>query len=132
MVAPPAAADTACQALPNPILLEQAMTNLSFRLPSITLDPRVARRPAARGGALRTRVAARRAADVADAELIAMLPARRHGSDAALRSDGDDDGVAGSGWFDSTWDLKHGLDIAEGLPSDLPLDGWLQVYLALQ
>lgn len=35
-----------------------------------------------------------------------------------------------SGWFDSTWELQQGLDVAEGLPPDMPLEAWLQVYLA--
>lgn len=34
------------------------------------------------------------------------------------------------GWFDSTWELQQGLDVAEGLPPDMPLEAWLQVYLA--
>lgn len=34
-----------------------------------------------------------------------------------------------NGWFDSTWELQQGLDVAEGLPADLPLEAWLQVYL---
>lgn len=33
------------------------------------------------------------------------------------------------GWFDSTWELQQGLDVAEGLPADVPLEAWLQVYL---
>jgi hypothetical protein len=40
------------------------------------------------------------------------------------------DDRASPGWFDSTWDLQQGLEISEGLPSDLPLDCWLQAYLA--
>lgn len=40
-----------------------------------------------------------------------------------------DESLAG-GWFDSTWDLQQGLDVAEGAPSDLPLDAWLHSYLA--
>jgi hypothetical protein len=38
------------------------------------------------------------------------------------------DAVA-AGWFESTWELQQGLDIAEGLPQDMPLEAWLQVYL---
>lgn len=34
-----------------------------------------------------------------------------------------------AGWFESTWELQQGLDMAEGLPGDMPLEAWLQVYL---
>lgn len=37
--------------------------------------------------------------------------------------------TAAAGWFDSTWELQQGLDVAEGLPVDVPLEAWLQVYL---
>lgn len=37
--------------------------------------------------------------------------------------------TAGPGWFDSSWDLQRGLDVQEGLPSDLGLDEWLAVFL---
>ena len=32
----------------------------------------------------------------------------------------------GPGWFDSSWDLAHGLDVHEGLPADAPLHAWLE------
>lgn len=38
--------------------------------------------------------------------------------------------TAGAGWFESTWELQQGLDLAEGLPVDMPLEAWLEVYLA--
>ena len=38
------------------------------------------------------------------------------------------------GWYDSTFELQQGLDVAEGLPvdvpADMPLGDWLQAYLA--
>lgn len=52
--------------------------------------------------------------------LEAVAPAK-----APLRAADDDRG----GWFDSTWELQQGLDVAEGLPADVPLEAWLQVYL---
>ena len=32
----------------------------------------------------------------------------------------------GAGWFDSSWDLAHGLDVHEGMPEDAPLHAWLE------
>ena len=37
----------------------------------------------------------------------------------------------GPGWFDSSWELRNGLQVKEGLPSDLPLHGWLETWLQL-
>jgi hypothetical protein len=31
----------------------------------------------------------------------------------------------GPGWFDSSWDLKCGLDVSEGLPADASVNEWL-------
>lgn len=31
----------------------------------------------------------------------------------------------GPGWFDSSWDLEQGLEVSEGLPSDMKLQDWL-------
>ena len=33
--------------------------------------------------------------------------------------------VQGPGWFDSSWELVHGLDVREGVPGDARLDDWL-------
>ncbi|MES2102089.1 MAG: hypothetical protein V4569_19860 [Pseudomonadota bacterium] len=33
--------------------------------------------------------------------------------------------VQGPGWFDSSWELVHGLDVREGMPGDARLDDWL-------
>ena len=38
-------------------------------------------------------------------------------------------GPRGPGWFDSSWDLGHGLDVREGLPGDAGLYEWLDVCL---
>ena len=37
----------------------------------------------------------------------------------------------GPGWFDSSWELRTGLQVKEGLPSDLPSHGWLETWLQL-
>ncbi len=35
----------------------------------------------------------------------------------------------GPGWFDSSWELEHGLRVSEGLPGDAGLYEWLAVAL---
>jgi len=35
----------------------------------------------------------------------------------------------GPGWFDSSWDLKCGLDVSEGLPADANVNEWLMELL---
>ena len=40
-------------------------------------------------------------------------------------------GHAGPGWFDSSWELRTGLQVEEGLPSDLPLHGWIEAWLQI-
>lgn len=37
--------------------------------------------------------------------------------------------LQGPGWFASSWDLIHGLDVREGLPLDARLNEWLAVAL---
>jgi hypothetical protein len=37
----------------------------------------------------------------------------------------------GPGWFDSSWELRAGLRVEEGLPADLPLHGWLEAWLQI-
>ena len=37
--------------------------------------------------------------------------------------------VKGPGWFDSSWDLVHGLEVREGLPGEAQLHEWLAVWL---
>ena len=34
-----------------------------------------------------------------------------------------------SGWWDSSHELRQGLDVREGLPSDAPVDAWLTLWL---
>ena len=40
-------------------------------------------------------------------------------------------GHVGPGWFDSSWELRSGLQVKEGLPHDLPLQGWIETWLQL-
>jgi hypothetical protein len=37
----------------------------------------------------------------------------------------------GPGWFDSSWELRSGLQVREGFPSDLPLQAWIETWLQL-
>jgi hypothetical protein len=36
----------------------------------------------------------------------------------------------GPGWFDSSWELVHGLEVREGLPANPSVNEWLTVCLA--
>ena len=40
-------------------------------------------------------------------------------------------GPVGPGWFDSSWELRSGLQVKEGLPSDLPVQAWIETWLQL-
>jgi hypothetical protein len=40
------------------------------------------------------------------------------------------DTAAASGWFDSSWDLRIGLDVQESSPGDAALNTWLGVWAA--
>ncbi len=37
--------------------------------------------------------------------------------------------ICGPGWFDSSWDLRSGLDVVEENPADLDPRSWIDVYL---
>jgi hypothetical protein len=39
------------------------------------------------------------------------------------------DAPGGPGWFDSSWELVHGLEVREGLPGEAQLHEWLEVWL---
>jgi len=39
------------------------------------------------------------------------------------------DRLAGPGWFDSSWDLRRGLEVSEGLPGDVQPNEWLALYV---
>ena len=38
--------------------------------------------------------------------------------------------LRGPGWFDSSWDLRTGLEVREGLPEDVRLEEWLDAFCA--
>ncbi|MGZ8260928.1 MAG: hypothetical protein ACXWUL_10310 [Caldimonas sp.] len=46
--------------------------------------------------------------------------------------DGRHPGVAGPGWFDSSWELQRGLEVQEGWFGDDRLSGWIESFLAAQ
>ncbi len=114
------------------------MTTLNFRLPANRSD--LSSRPPRRAASL-PRLPLERAfgqpvqpVKKMDAEVAALIALRHLGARElqlqALDAGADEAEIGSSGWFNSTWELANGLDIAEGLPTDLPLDGWLQFYLA--
>ena len=59
----------------------------------------------------------------------ATLAARAAHATVGLAALAADDALAGPGWFESSWDLKRGLDVVEGAPADVSLDEWLAVCL---
>jgi hypothetical protein len=60
---------------------------------------------------------------IALAEPLSLLPIE---NPPASRS-----APVGPGWFDSSWELRSGLQVKEGLPADLPLQGWIEAWLQL-
>ena len=60
---------------------------------------------------------------IALAEPLSLLPIE---NPPASRS-----APVGPGWFDSSWELRSGLQVKEGLPADLPLQGWIETRLQL-
>jgi hypothetical protein len=43
-----------------------------------------------------------------------------------------DEGDGGPGWYGSSWDLRCGLVVSEGLPADAQLHEWLECHLHAQ
>jgi hypothetical protein len=87
-----------------------------------------ASQPAARFAASLPRLFARRAAQrTADrAAVRSAVPA----SMAARPADAPTgESRRGPGWFDSSWDLRQGLEVREGLPADARLHEWIEVCL---
>ncbi|HUG23901.1 MAG TPA: hypothetical protein VMN83_15375 [Albitalea sp.] len=39
------------------------------------------------------------------------------------------DATTGPGWYDSSWDLRRGLEVHEGLPGDASLHEWLEHHV---
>lgn len=111
------------------------MATLSFRLPAHRQDLAVHPGPGLRGAAqlpaCRTRP--RRSPLAVVAEVLQLQPPT---GSSVIRLEPQNaarplcDVGSAAGWFDSTWDLQQGLEISEGLPAELPLADWLQVYLA--
>lgn len=97
------------------------MAYLGFRLPAIRLNDRRSPAPS------RPRPARSAQALFAAWESMALRPAGARQADAHCA---DEALPESSGWFESTWDLQQGLDVAECTPADLPLALWLQVELA--
>ena len=58
------------------------------------------------------------------AEPLSLQPIQNHTS--AVRP-----GHVGPGWFDSSWELRSGLRVEEGLPSDLGVCAWIETWLQL-
>ena len=63
-----------------------------------------------------------------------VRPERHHAGAACLMAEAGDDTVpsehrAGPVWFDSSWDLRRGLDVREGLPDDVQLHEWIEACL---
>jgi len=38
--------------------------------------------------------------------------------------------LGGPGWFDSSWELRAGLEVREGLPEDVRVDEWVDAFCA--
>ena len=103
------------------------MATLSFRLPAIRMETRPARRSLSHGSGS---VCAMNAEEAARIALRRMNDQAFDVATGSLHVEVAAGEAVSSGWFDSTWELSKGLDISEGMPADLPLDGWLQLYLA--
>jgi hypothetical protein len=63
---------------------------------------------------------------------LAGLFGRPRVSDHSLRAlcmPGIDEALTGPGWYDSSHELRRGLDVLEGLPSDTAVEDWLTLWL---
>jgi len=56
---------------------------------------------------------------------VESLPPRHDGREPACRT-------GGPGWFDSSWDLRHGLEVHESWSDDERVHGWIQDFLRTQ
>jgi hypothetical protein len=66
------------------------------------------------------------AAALSDRSLIAIAPREQ-------RSDrGAEERFRAPGWFDSSWDLRRGLEVHEGWLGDEELNGWIEGFLRHQ
>jgi hypothetical protein len=48
------------------------------------------------------------------------------------RVERDRSGIAGPGWFDSSWELQRGLDVKEDWFGEDRLHGWIETFLCGQ
>lgn len=63
---------------------------------------------------------------------MAMFKLHRHGAaQAAVSSPRITAGgpTSGPGWYDSSWELRQGLVVREGLPPDARLHEWLEHHV---
>jgi len=56
---------------------------------------------------------------------IARAPHRAEGGEAACRA-------GGPGWFDSSWDLRCGLEVRESWSDSERVHGWIEDFLSNQ
>ncbi len=59
---------------------------------------------------------------VAVAEPLSLLPIEKKAATSRPLPDG-------PGWFDSSWELRSGLQVKEGWPADATLHGWIESWL---
>jgi hypothetical protein len=60
---------------------------------------------------------------LAVAEPLSLLPIEKKAASRPLPD--------GPGWFDSSWELRSGLQVKEGWPADTTLHGWIDAWLQL-
>ncbi|MCE9661463.1 MAG: hypothetical protein K8R60_23295 [Burkholderiales bacterium] len=61
---------------------------------------------------------------LAVAEPLSLLPIEKTSATSRPLPDG-------PGWFDSSWELRSGLQVKEGWPADSTLHGWIETWLQL-
>ena len=59
---------------------------------------------------------------------LVVIDTRRHRHEGGERLGA----AAGPGWFDSSWELRRGLDVHEGWFGDDSLNGWIESFLFAQ
>ena len=57
---------------------------------------------------------------------VAEAPAAEVGAPLVATADA----RQGPGWFESSWELRSGLEVQEGLPADLGTNEWLAAFCA--
>jgi len=59
---------------------------------------------------------------------LVAIDARRHRHEGGERLGA----AAGPGWFDSSWDLRRGLEVREGWSDDERVQDWIEDFLRTQ